>query len=101
MAWTGGQNNHEGHLSFVQLEVDTADCRCAPTREPVVLDSALLRIQSLGQSLRDLDAELDTAVAVARTLGLSWRNIGKAFGITRQGAQRRWKTVDSAERKLP
>lgn len=70
-------------------------------QEHVAMGSALVRIHSLGQNLRKLDAELTSAVATARTLGLSWRNIGKVFGITRQGAQRRWKTVDCAERTTP
>lgn len=70
-------------------------------QEHVAMDSALVRIHSLGQNLRKLDIELTAAVATARTLGLSWRNIGKAFGITRQGAQRRWKTVSGAERTTP
>ncbi|MFJ4286847.1 hypothetical protein ACIPY0_14505 [Paenarthrobacter nicotinovorans] len=44
----------------------------------------------MGEQLKELEAQLDEAVAAARADGLSWDKIGRAFGITRQGARKRW-----------
>ena len=46
------------------------------------------------EDLRDLAAEIDTAMAQAvnglRQQGYSWAEIGLRLGITRQAAQQRW-----------
>lgn len=49
-------------------------------------DLSLHRIRTLGGSLKELEAQLDEAVPTARAGGVSWDKIGRAFGITRQGA---------------
>ena len=52
-------------------------------------------ISALGQELKNIESQLDEAVAAARAEGISWDRIGRAFGITRQGARKRWdKTAD-------
>jgi hypothetical protein len=53
-------------------------------------DLHLHTISALGEQLKKIEAELDDAVAAARSDGLSWDKIGRAFGITRQGARSRW-----------
>lgn len=43
------------------------------------------------RTIRAVVAELEAgAVAVFRQHGTSWADIGAAFGITRQAAQKRW-----------
>lgn len=51
---------------------------------------SLDNIRTLGEELQKIEAQLDNAVAMARAEGISWDKIGRAFGITRQGAQKRW-----------
>ena len=55
-------------------------------------DLHLHTISTLGEQLRTIEAQLDAAVAAARFAGLSWDKIGRAYGITRQGARSRWDT---------
>lgn len=42
------------------------------------------------QSLRRASERLDHTVAAARTAGLTWEEIGRDAGITRQAAHQRW-----------
>ncbi|MEV7132176.1 hypothetical protein AB0N24_04740 [Arthrobacter sp. NPDC093128] len=51
---------------------------------------SLHTIRTLGQDFKKLEARLDGAVAAARADGISGQNIGRAFVISRQGAQKRW-----------
>lgn len=53
-------------------------------------DLHLHTISTLGGQLKTIENQLDDAVAAARADGLSWDKIGRAFGITRQGARKRW-----------
>lgn len=53
----------------------------------VAPDLSLHRVRTLGGSVKDLEAQLDDAVATARAAGVLWGKIGRAFGISRQGAQ--------------
>lgn len=69
-------------------------------RRHIAPDLSLHTIRTLGQSLKDLEAQLDDAVATARVAGVSWEKIGRAFGISRQGAQKRWEAVSADERTL-
>lgn len=80
---------------------DAADISDREDLEPVFLDVwhrhiapdlSLHTIDTLSRSLKDLEAQLDDAVAAARSAGVSWEKIGRAFGISRQGAQKRWET---------
>ena len=56
----------------------------------VAPDRSLHMIRTLGEDLKRVEAQLDDAVSTARSEGISWEKIGKAVGITRQGAQKRW-----------
>lgn len=53
-------------------------------------DTTVHAIATLSQELRHVEAKLDDAVAEARNAGVSWDKIGRAVGITRQAAQKRW-----------
>ncbi|MGJ3192218.1 hypothetical protein [Paenarthrobacter sp. FR1] len=53
-------------------------------------DLHLHTISTLGEQLKQIEAQLNEAVAAARSDGLSWDKIGRAYGITRQGARSRW-----------
>lgn len=53
----------------------------------VATDVSLHNIRTLGEDLKKIEGELDKAVATARSEGISWDRIGRAVGITRQGAQ--------------
>jgi hypothetical protein len=85
---------------------DAADISDRKDLEPAFLDVwhrhvaphlSLHTIGPLSRSLKDLEAQLDDAVASARAASVSWDKIGRAFGISRQGAQkRRWETVSAA-----
>jgi len=59
-------------------------------------DLSLHTIGTLSRGLKELEAQLDDAVATARAERVSWEKIGRAFGISRQGAQKRWE-AGSAE----
>ncbi|MDP9888753.1 hypothetical protein [Pseudarthrobacter enclensis] len=82
---------------------DAADISDRENLEPVFLqvwqghvapEVSLHTIGTLSQTLKDLEAQLDDAVAAARAAGVSWDKIGRAFGISRQGAQKRWEARD-------
>jgi len=67
----------------------------------VAPDLSLHTISTLSRSLKELEAQLDDAVAAARSTGVSWEKIGRAFGISRQGAQKRWETPSAASAAHP
>ncbi|MFJ4171485.1 hypothetical protein ACIPY3_18430 [Paenarthrobacter sp. NPDC089714] len=56
----------------------------------VAPDLHLYTISTLAEQLKGLEKQLDEAVTEARSDGLSWGMIGRAYGITRQGARKRW-----------
>lgn len=58
----------------------------------IALDLHLHTISTLGDQLKQIEHQLDEAVTAARSDGLSWDKIGRAYGITRQGARKRWDT---------
>ncbi|UKA68966.1 hypothetical protein LFT44_20750 (plasmid) [Arthrobacter sp. FW306-05-C] len=83
---------------------DAADMGDREDLEPLFLDVwhrhvapdlSLHAIGTLSRSLKDLEAQLDDAVSAARAAGVSWDKIGRAFGISRQGAQKRWETASA------
>jgi len=51
-------------------------------------DRHLHTISTLGPQLKNIETQLDDAVTAARADGLSRDKIGRAFGITRQGARK-------------
>lgn len=53
-------------------------------------DLHLHPISTLGDELRKIETQHDHAAAAARADGLSRDKIGRAFGITRQVARKRW-----------
>lgn len=59
-------------------------------KQHVAPDLHVHTISTLGDQLKNIEAQLDAAVAAARADGLSWDKIGRAYGITRQGARKRW-----------
>lgn len=66
-------------------------------RSHIAPDLHLQTITILGEQLKQIEAQLDEAVAAARSDGLSWDKIGRAFGITRQGARSRWDASKTSE----
>ena len=83
---------------------DAADIADREDLEPVFLDAwhrhiapdlSLHSISTLSQTLKHLEAQLDDAVGTARAAGVSWDKIGRAVGITRQGAQKRWEALSA------
>lgn len=59
----------------------------ATHRAPAVAE---LAIADAAQALHHAGQQLDDAVLVGRTAGLSWVDVGRAVGITRQSARERW-----------
>ncbi|WP_216659850.1 hypothetical protein [Paenarthrobacter sp. CM16] len=60
-------------------------------------DLHLHTISTLGEQLKQIEAQLDQALAAARSDGLSRDKIGRAYGITRQGARKRWDSQMSGQ----
>ena len=58
--------------------------------------TALAPISEWDRKLRQARAELDQAVAAARIAGQSWEAIGRALGVTRQGAWERYRHLEPA-----
>ncbi len=46
---------------------------------------------------RELDRDLARAVYVARRYDVTWDDIGKRFGISRQAAHQRWSKYETGE----
>jgi len=55
--------------------------------------TALSELDELAERLRALEREVDDKVGLARRAGASWAQVGRATGLTRQGAQQRWGTA--------
>lgn len=47
-------------------------------------------IEAAAEAQRKAAAQLDAAVAAGHAAGLSWADVGRAVGITRQSARERW-----------
>lgn len=52
--------------------------------------TGLASISRLSEQARELAWQLDDEVAASRARGATWEAIGKAAGLTKQGAQQRW-----------
>lgn len=52
--------------------------------------SAAAILRSFALYSNDVELELRRQVAIARSTGTTWAEIGRAFGITRQAAQQRF-----------
>lgn len=81
--------------TYVSDREDLEPLFLAQWHSHIAPDLHLHTIQALGGQLKKIEMQLDEAVAAARSDGISWDKIGRAFGITRQGAQKRW---DASER---
>ena len=47
-------------------------------------------IRTAVNAINQAQQTLDVEVAAARATGMSWAEIGRAAGVTRQGARERW-----------
>lgn len=79
------------------------DARVGKSQAPDPLSQALSRLKSAGDPLAAVDAsrelreladaaELDR-VRAARQAGIAWSRIGKVYGLTKQGAQQRFRSA--------
>jgi hypothetical protein len=59
-------------------------------RQHIAPFDAIAELRGLAGQLHRLEDELADKVALARTAGASWTQIGREVGLTRQGAQQRW-----------
>jgi hypothetical protein len=48
---------------------------------------------------RELDRDLARAVYLARRYDVTWDDIGKRFGISRQAAHQRWSKYEAGEQR--
>ena len=61
-------------------------------------DGPISRLQA-ARRLREAAEELETAqVEAARKAGITWIEIGECYGLTKQGAQQRFRAVLSKDR---
>jgi hypothetical protein len=85
----GGFFMSDGRL----FDVDNrAVCRTtlAEWRQHIEPDGLLALIGDLTEQRRQLDERLARLVAQAREVGVTWEDIGRAAGVTRQSAHERW-----------
>ena len=59
--------------------------------------AAAIQLQNLRAQLEGVEHEL---VAKLRRLGFSWDEVGRAFGLSRQGAQKKFADVERAVRSM-
>ncbi len=52
--------------------------------------AALTDLEQLVDQLRDVETRIAETVRLARTGGASWTQVGRAAGLSKQGAQQRW-----------
>jgi len=52
--------------------------------------AALFELGELTDQLRDLEQQIAQNLQLARTAGVSWTQVGRAVGLSKQGAQQRW-----------
>jgi hypothetical protein len=91
--WTGSERR-----AVTETEYGTRDCPEAfqerhflpEWRAHVAPFAALADLERLLEQARDLDSRAADAVRVARSGGASWTQIGRAAGLSKQGAQQRW-----------
>lgn len=58
--------------------------------EPGPITRLAIRANDAAREEARINAELLAAVIAARADGLTWKEIGDAAGLTRQGAHKRW-----------
>ena len=52
---------------------------------------AITEVEAAANAVEQAKLRLDAAVALARSSGASWADIGRSTGMTRQSAQERWR----------
>lgn len=95
--WTGSERT-----AVTDARYGTRDC-------PEVLEDGLFRsewrdhvepfealadLEGLVVDLHKIEARIDAKVKLARSGGASWSEVGRAAGLTKQGAQQRWGTSE-------
>lgn len=55
--------------------------------------AALADLEQLVDQLRDVETSIEDKVRLARAGGASWTQVGRAAGLSKQGAQQRWSQV--------
>jgi hypothetical protein len=58
------------------------------------------RVQTLTEMQEAIDALTTQAVGDCRAVGITWNEIGKAFGMTRQTAMKKWGATSPARPSL-
>lgn len=64
-----------------------------PLEEIATLRPVSRRLRALHELSQQIDAMKDEAVAEARAAGRSWFQIGSAFGISGEGARKKWRAL--------
>src|SRR6476659_3861947 len=94
--WTGpsvpAQNNEYGNRACPDEIVDSL--MIPAWNEHVRPFEAVLELERVCAELDRLTGAAEDLVRAARGGGVSWVQIGRAAGLTRQGAQQRWGRVD-------
>lgn len=80
--------------------------RAAAEASPEDVERAAAAVDLLARQAREAERALALEVRTARRVGLSWRQIGNAIGVTRQAAQQRYglkdrRSVAHADRTIP
>ena len=91
--WTGEQLP-----AYEDAKYGTRDCR-EDVEDRVFLPAwaahvaphvALFELDEMTDQLRDLEQRIAEKVQLARSAGASWTQVGRAAGLSKQGAQQRW-----------
>lgn len=91
--WTGSERP-----AVTETKYGTRDCPesledswAAPEWDAHVAPfAALADLEQLVDQLRDVETSIADKVRLARTGGASWTQVGRAAGLSKQGAQQRW-----------
>lgn len=73
----------------LEAKIDTIGAH-ADTLEAGAFLSTADTLQLLRMIRDTADSALDNAVTLARAEGMTWDEVGRWIGLTRQGAQQRW-----------
>ncbi len=91
--WTGGEQQAvtETKYGTRNCPEDFEDRVFAPEWSAHVAPfAALTDLEQLVDQLRDVETRIADTVRLARTGGASWAQVGRAAGLSKQGAQQRW-----------
>ncbi len=91
--WTGEQlpAYTDGKHHTRDCPADVEDRVFAPAwKAHVAPHLALFDLEEMTDQLRSLEQRVVQKVQLARTAGASWTQVGRAAGLSKQGAQQRW-----------